>query len=115
MCMNLFHRFVTGSDMEQTCFKNLSRLCGEKGATAAGRTPHDKAKYAQLILKALGEDITSDNEKVHPPDVCRSCIKKLIRWWASAKVKKSAQISTEVHSCEIYGEHLVDVPLPRCQ
>ena len=48
---------------------NLCRICGEKLA----KDPVLISKHATRINEAFFLSIEEDNEKIHPPKMCKSC------------------------------------------
>ncbi|XP_038052534.1 uncharacterized protein LOC119725265 [Patiria miniata] len=88
------------------CLRDVCRLCGGGGAAGIDRRhPHSKEKYHQVMLRALDVDVHTDEMGTHPPFVCHNCVKKLMKWWSAAKLKKKLQLNIEVcefvlHRCE---------------
>ena len=53
-----------------------------------------------IVFRAFGEDISCDEEGIHPPYICHGCVKKILKWWEKAKKRKAATCHIKLHKFE---------------
>ncbi|XP_041476452.1 uncharacterized protein LOC121424753 isoform X2 [Lytechinus variegatus] len=82
--------------------RELCRLCGNKRAVEAGRTPIAKDAYEKTIRQALSIQTKDEDDDIFPPFICILCERKLARFKSLQRKKKACTVNIILKE---YKEH----------